>query len=220
MLWELPRINVYAGLAGFYFLKDPDNEPQGYPSAANEIEMAIQDRLFDKNSQLYFPQQIMFSENVNPFWSAYFEGDVATVNGAAFPYLNVEPPRYRFHLLDGSNNRAYILSLGNAPVYQIGADDNYFDQPVLVSNVSIRPGERADIIVDFSNSAGQNITVKNTGPFTQIQLPEIMQFKVGTTLSAPDTSCDPTNPNPSTGTCSRKNQLVRLTDGMAIRCPG
>ncbi|MEI9977620.1 MAG: multicopper oxidase domain-containing protein [Edaphobacter sp.] len=214
------RINVYAGLAGFYFLRDADREPQGYPSNAYEIEMAIQDRLFDTNSQLYFPQQQIFPNNDNPFWSVYFEGDVATVNGAAFPYLNVEPRRYRFHLLNGCNNRSLKLSFGSAAVYQIGADDNYLDKPASVSDVTIQPGERADVVVDFSKSAGQNITVKNTGAVTKIQLPEIMQFKVGTTVSTPDTSCDPTNPDPSTGTCARKNPMVRLADGNGNKVPG
>jgi spore coat protein A, manganese oxidase len=59
------RINVYAGLAGFYFLKDPDREPQGYPGGAYEIEMAVQDRSFDTNSQLYFAQQQIFPKDEN-----------------------------------------------------------------------------------------------------------------------------------------------------------
>ena len=103
------RIAVYAGLAGFYFLEDPSREPKGYPSGPYEIEMAIQDRMFDTNSQLYFPQQQKMQDH--PFWGVYFEGNVATVNGAAFPYLKVEPRRYRFHLLNGSNHRGYKLSL-------------------------------------------------------------------------------------------------------------
>jgi spore coat protein A, manganese oxidase len=114
------RLNVYAGLAGFYFLRDPDHEPQGYPSGAQEIEMAVQDRMFDKNSQAYLLNQ---QPSINhPFWAPGFEGDVATVNGAAFPYLDVEPRRYRFHILNGSLNRGYQFLFGGAPVYVIGAD--------------------------------------------------------------------------------------------------
>ncbi len=216
----ITRINVYAGLAGFYFLRDPDREPQGYPGGAYEIEMAIQDRMFDTNGQLYFPQQQKFTDN--PFWSVYFEGDVATVNGAAFPYLKVEPRRYRFHLLNGCNNRSLILGFGtiNVPIYLIGTDDNYFDKPVPASSVTIQPGERADIIIDFSKLAGQNLTVYNTGAITSVQLPYIMQFQVGSTVSAPDTSCDPTNPNASAGVCARKTPLVRLTDGNGNMLPG
>lgn len=211
------RLNVYAGLAGFYFLKDPALEPKGYPSGPYEIEMAIQDRLFDTNSQLYFPQQQQVSDH--PFWSVYFEGDVATVNGAAFPYLKVEPRRYRFHLLNGANHRGFLLSFGSATVYQIGADDNYLDEPVKVSTVSISPGERVDIIVDFSGLAGQNIEVDNSAGHIKVDLKHIMEFQVGS-RSKPDTSCDPANPNPSAGICARKDPLVRLTDGKGHKVPG
>jgi spore coat protein A, manganese oxidase len=215
----ITRTNVYAGLAGFYFLEDPAREPKGYPSGPFEIEMAIQDRRFDTNSQLYFPQELQVG---HPFWSPYFEGNVAAVNGAAFPYLKVEPRRYRFHLLNGSNHRVYILSFGDAPIYQIGADDNYFDKPVPLSNVTIAPGERADIIVDFSNSAGQKITVGNTGVNQDptIPLPEIMQFQVASRLKTPETSCDPTRPAPSIGVCARKDPFVHLTDGKGHVLPG
>ena len=174
--------------------------------------------MFDTKSQLYFPQQLAVSSH--PFWSPYFEGNVATVNGAAFPYLKVEPRRYRFHLLNGSNHRGYELSFGKAPVYQIGADDNYFDKPVPLSDVSISPGERADIIVDFSNSAGQKITVGNTGIYVANPLPMIMQFQVASRLKTPETSCDPTRPVPSIGLCARKDPLVRLTDGNGNVLPG
>jgi spore coat protein A, manganese oxidase len=216
----ITRTNVYAGLAGFYFIEDPSREPKGYPGGPHEIEMAIQDRRFDTKSQLYFPQELEIS--THPFWSPYFEGNVATVNGAAFPYLKVEPRRYRFHLLNGSNHRDYVLSFGNATIYQIGADDNYFDQPVPLANVAISPGERADIIVDFTNSAGQKITVENTGPDQDpnIPLPKIMQIQVASRLKTPETSCDPTHPVPSIGLCARKDPLVHLTDGKGNTLPG
>ncbi|MEJ0002867.1 MAG: multicopper oxidase domain-containing protein [Pararobbsia sp.] len=213
------RLNVYAGLAGFYFLKDPNTEPQGYPSGPEEIEMAVQDRMFDTNGQLYLPDQ-QASLN-HPFWSPIFEGDVAVVNGAAFPYLNVKPRRYRFHILNGSLNRGYTFVFGNAPVYLIGADDNYFDKPIPLAASSngapaglpVSPGERADIVVDFSNFAGQTIELTNSQRGQDVQLPDIMQFRVAASASTPDTSCDPTNPNPSSGLCARKSPLVHLTDG-------
>ena len=215
----ITRLNVYAGLAGFYFLKDPNSEPQGYPDGAHEIEMVVQDHMFDTNGQLYLPQQ---QPSLNhPFWSPIFEGDVAVVNGAAFPYLNVEPRRYRLHILNGSLNRGYKFAFGNVPVYLIGADDNYFDKPVPFSpssadasqSLPVSPGERADIIVDFSNFAGQTIELKNTQAGQDVQLPDIMQFRVAASTSSPDTSCDPANPDTSAGLCARKSPLVHLTDG-------
>ncbi len=206
------RINVYAGLAGFYFLEDPSREPKGYPSGPYEIEMALQDRSFDQTGQLYFQRQ---QATVNhPFWSVLFEGDVATVNGAAFPYLNVEPRRYRFHLLNGSNHRGFTLVFGEGQthpaVYFVGSDDNYFDKPVPakvfdgVQNVPLSPGERTDMIVDFSNFAGQTITLANTAGGMQYDLKDIMQFRVASRSRTPETSCDPARPVAAIGLCARK----------------
>lgn len=213
------RLNVYAGLAGFYFLKDPDSEPKGYPSGQYEIEMAVQDHMFDTSGQLYMPIQ---QPSLNhPFWSPIFEGDVAVVNGAAFPYLNVEPRRYRLHILNGSLNRGYTFVFGNAPVYLVGSDDNYFDKPVPLpissagasEGLPVSPGERADIIVDFSRFAGQTIELTNSQPGQDVQLPDIMQFRVAASASGPDTSCDPASPDSSSGLCARPHPMVHLTDG-------
>jgi FtsP/CotA-like multicopper oxidase with cupredoxin domain len=216
----ITRLNVYAGLAGFYFLKDSDREPQGYPSGAQEIEMAVQDRMFDKNSQPYLKIQ---QQSINhPFWAPGFEGDVATVNGAAFPYLNVEPRRYRFHILNGSLNRGYEFVFKNLPVYLVGADDNYFDQPVPAdpNGVPVSPGERVDIIVDFTNFAGQKVELTNARGGQYVDLSDIMEFRVSSAVKSPDTTCDPASPNPSSGICGRKNSLVRLTDGKGNVAPG
>jgi spore coat protein A len=223
------RTNVYSGLAAFYFLRAPLNEPRNLPSGPHEIEMAIQDRQFDINSQLFFPDGSgadAATSNLNgtppnpdihPFWNPEFIGDVVVVNGAPWPFLNVEPRRYRFRLLDGSNARVYRLSFGAAPVYQIGADDNYLNAPALVDQVFIAPGERADVIVDFSKLAGQSVTVTNDAPVPfpdglvpgvdQPGMANIMQFRVSS-VAVRDTSC-----NPAVGQCRRPTLIPRLTDG-------
>jgi len=234
------RTNVYSGLAAFYFIRAPNKEPANLPSGPYEIEMAIQDRQFDTNSQLFFPDGSDLNcgtgtpadpclngpppnPDMHPFWIPEFVGDVAIVNGAPWPYLNVEPRRYRFRLLDGSNARFYNLSFGSAPVYVIGADDNYLDAPVPVSTVFIAPGERADVIVDFTNLAGQTVTVTNDAPIPfpaglipgvdQPSMANIMQFQVSAT-AVTDTSCDPATQ------CTRPIPMVRLTDGLGTIAPG
>lgn len=241
------RTNVYSGLATFYFIRDAWNEPRNLPDGPYEIEMAIQDRQFDTNSQLYFPDGSdplcgsglpgdpclnggPPNPNIHPFWNPEFIGDVAIVNGAPWPTLKVEPRRYRFRLLDGSNARFYNLKFGNAPVYVIGADDNYLDKPVPVKSVFIAPGERADVIVDFSKLAGKTFTVTNDAPVPfpdglspvphpdpmdpgtilpadQPGMASIMKITVGT-KKVGDPSC-----NPAVGQCSRPNPIPRLTDG-------
>lgn len=231
------RTNVYSGMAAFYFLHDPQREPRNLPQGAYEIEMAIQDRQFDTTSQLFFPDGSgadVATSNLNgppanpsihPFWIPEFIGDVAIVNGAPWPFLNVEPRRYRFHLLDGSNARFYNLNFGNAAVYAIGADDNYLNAPVPLSRVFIAPGERLDVIVDFTNLAGQTIDVTNDAPtpypeglvpgVDQPGMAKIMRFQVASNVSATDTSC-----NPAAGGCKRPSPMVRLSDGQGHLAPG
>ena len=254
------RTNVYSGFAGFYFLEDPVNEPKKLPDNAFQIEMAIQDRQFDTNGQLFFPDGsssplpgatqcgsgLAGDPCLNggppnplnhPFWNPEFIGDVAVVNGAPWPVLHVEPRRYRLHLLDGSNARVYNLSFGTAPVYAIGADDSYLNKPVKISKVFIAPGERNDVIVDFSRFAGKTITVTNDAPIPfpdglfpvrhkdpvtgvtlpadQPQMAKIMKIVVDKTLSSPDDSC-----NPAWGQCGRTKPMVRLTDGWGHVYPG
>jgi FtsP/CotA-like multicopper oxidase with cupredoxin domain len=242
----LTRTNVYSGLEAFYFIRDPWREPRRLPEGPYEIEMVIQDRQFDVNGQLYFPDGSgdcgtgdagdrclngpPTNPSIHPFWIPEFIGDVAVVNGAPWPVLNVEPRRYRFRLLDGANARVFNLSFGNARVYQIGADDNYLDAPVKVSTVFIAPSERADVIVDFSHLSGQTITVTNDAPVPfpdglypvphpdpnnpgqmlpadQPNMASIMQIKVGTSRVR-DNSCSPERKG-----CRRPIPVVRLTDG-------
>ena len=244
----LTRTNVYSGMAAFYFLRDPKREPQNLPSGAQEIEMAIQDRQFDTNSQLYFPDGsdalcgtgqpgdpcmngAPGNPTIHPFWIPEFIGDTVIVNGAPWPYFNVQPRRYRFRLLDGSNARFYNLAFGAAKVYAIGSDGNYINTPTPLNTVFIAPGERYDVIVDFTGLNGQTITVTNdakvpypeglspvpyssptctTGPCPadQPQMAQIMQFRVSS-ASVSDTSCNPA----VAGQCKRPSPIVKLTDG-------
>ncbi|MCM0084074.1 bilirubin oxidase [Geomonas sp. Red32] len=247
------RDTVFAGgLAGFFLLRDQKNEPKNLPSGAYEVEMALQDRLFDTNSQLFFPDGSgpvdatgnplgnlngpPTNPDIHPYWIPEFIGDVAIVNGRPWPFMNVEPRRYRLRLLDASNARVFNLAFGNAVVYQIGADDNYLDRPVPVTQVKIAPGERVDLIVDFSKLAGKTITVTNDAPVPypdglypvpypdpanpgqmlpadQPQMASIMQFRVGSHAVA-DNSC-----RPATGECKRQTPMVRLTDGHGHLAP-
>ncbi len=242
------RTNVYSGMAAFYLLRDPSSEPKNLPRGAFEIEMAFQDRQFDTNGQLYFPDgsdPLCGSGLPNdpclngpppnpashPFWIPEFVGDVAIVNGAPWPVLNVEPRRYRFRLLGGANARMFNLDFGGAPIYVIGSDDNYLDKPAKVNKVFIASGERYDVIVDFTNLKGQTITVTNdapvpfpsglfpvphtdpatgaTLPADQPQLAQIMQLRVANQASSADKSCNPA----IIGDCTRPKPLVRLADG-------
>ena len=212
------RLNVYAGMAGFYFLRDLNEDlltlpgwsgddlvqevaPAGASGVFNpapylpEIEIAIQDRMFDTNGQLYFPN-LPTNPLVHPFWTPEFVGDVITVNGKTWPYLSVAPRKYRFRLLNGSNARFYELSFGNkGPVItQIGTDGGFLDTPTpIAGRLVMGPGERADVIIDFTNFAGQTLILDNTArtpypggaPASGNTTGRIMQFVVNGLMKTP-----------------------------------
>jgi spore coat protein A len=209
------RLNVYAGLAGGYLLVDPADTsiPANLPAPT---PLVIQDRMFDKNGQLYFPSGPPDIPNPDhPYWVPEFLGDTMAVNGHVWPYLNVEPRRYRFLIINGSNARAYELFLSSqsgkakGPAFwQIGTDGGYLDFPVLIDpnahghglqKLVLMPGERADIIVDFAGLApGTTLLLRNIAraPYPDGGTPSgntmgrIMQFRV-VAGSGPDTSYDP-----------------------------
>lgn len=238
------RLNVYAGMAGFYFLKDNsqdalqlpgwsgDNRVQevdrvtGTPSGSPykpEIEVVIQDRMFDTEGQLFYPN-LAPNPTVHPYWSPEFVGDIITVNGKTWPYLSVAPRKYRLRMLNGSNARFYELWLQDlatgAPgpiIYQIGTDGGLLDSPVTIDpalgqNLLLAPGERADIIIDFSASPNRVWTLRNSGnaPFPKGTPPKgatlgrIMQFVVNGQLQGADNSQLPAT--------LRATPLVKLTN--------
>jgi spore coat protein A, manganese oxidase len=218
------RLNVYAGLAGAYVLTDPALAlPAGlHPVGLQQgtagtmdylIPLVIQDRMFDTNGQLYFPNLGLNPEH--PFWIPEFFGDTILVNGKVWPYVNVEARRYRFLLINGSNARTYELSLEgptrgrpfflNRPtIWQIATDGGYLDRPVptvpLLNPLVLMPGERADVIIDFAGLAGQTLILRNTGrsPFPNGVAPNrltegrIIQFRVQPSTIGVDASYRPT----------------------------
>src|SRR6185312_13731886 len=98
-------------------------------------------------------------------WAPEFFGDVATVNGKVWPNLDVDRGLYRFRIYNGSNSRFYDLRFaGTGPlrVHQIGTDGGLLDAPVPVGRLLLGPGERADVVVDFSRlRPGATVTVTN-----------------------------------------------------------
>jgi FtsP/CotA-like multicopper oxidase with cupredoxin domain len=99
--------------------------------------------------------------SIHPYAIPEFFGDVICVNGKSWPYLNVEPRRYRFRFLNGSNARMFALRLadkfGNPivakpAIWQIGSDGGLFDRPVNI-----------DTFVPFTFDPTAKLGVKNDG---------------------------------------------------------
>lgn len=189
------RLNVYLGLAGFYLLRDSKNREHDsffekesvLPSGKYEIPIVIQDRSFNSDGSFAFSNSGI-NPDIHPYWTPEFFGNTIMVNGKVWPNLNVEPRQYRFRFLNGSNARFYNMKLSNGMRFvQIGSDGGFLPAPAELYSLLLAPGERADILMDFSNIApGKSIILVNdaNAPFPDGDAPDpntvgqIMQFTV------------------------------------------
>ena len=219
----ITRLNIIAGLAGLYILRDgrdtggpspitPSNprageNTMGLPGPAcghgsgpfYEIPLVIQDRALNEDGALFYPTDGV-NPDVHPQWIQDFFGDVICVNGKVWPYLNVEPRRYRFRILNGCNSRILNLSLDSGqPIYQIGSDGGFLPRVAQLDSLLIAPAERADVIIDFTGMAKSTTTLVNNAETPILRGPkpdpqttgQIMQFRVVNPLNGPDRSLPP-----------------------------
>jgi len=160
--------NTYKGLLGFYCLFnqfDTGNDDTGFrlpDFPQHDIPLAFADKVFDPTTG-----QLVF----DLFNLDGILGDKFLVNGVIQPFLNVEPRRYRFRLLDTGPSRFYEFFLtGNVggtgspttnPYFLIGTDGNLIPNPIQVQSVRIGPAERVDVIIDFKQFAGKTLFLEN-----------------------------------------------------------
>ena len=202
----MTRLNVYAGPAGFYIVRGgPEGDsavldsrtglPAIFPGPAPkandglttrktyyEIPLAIQDRTFEADGSLFYPDSRAFFDgttgpyipegDVSPIWNPEFFGSTIMVNGVTWPFLNAEQRRYRLRLLNGCNSRFLILDFSQIPgaqVWQIGSEGGFLAAPVDVTSnhgghLLLGPAERADVILDLTAVPPGSYVLGNIGP--------------------------------------------------------
>jgi len=201
----MTRLNVYAGPAGFYIIrggkcgdqaiKDSRSRrravlPGPAPKAGDpfppdktyyEIPIAIQDRAFNQDGSLFYPDTRAFFDeyigpyipetDVSPMWNPEFFGNMIMVNGNTWPFQTVEKRRYRFRFLNGCQSRFLILDFSQIPgveVWQIANEGGCLPAPVnlteMGNHLHLGLAERADLIVDFTNVPEGNYVLGNLGP--------------------------------------------------------
>lgn len=174
--------NAYFGQAGVYLIHDPAEDALGLPSGKYDVPLALSDKTYQANGDLVSPEGAIIN----------FYGDVIHVNEQPWPYLQVEPRKYRFRIYDMSLSRPYDLyfqtpSAQTIPFKVIASDSGLFGAPVDTSDVVISMGERYEIVVDFAAYKGQNITLKNGMQQGQINefgnTDKVMLFVVGDAVS-------------------------------------
>ncbi|MGG0476246.1 multicopper oxidase family protein [Priestia aryabhattai] len=184
------RLNVYAGLAGLYFIRDEQEGSLSLPKGKYEVPLIIQDKTFNPDGSLFYPAQPDNPSPNLPYPSIVpsFLGDTITVNGKVWPFLKVEPRKYRFRLLNASNTRTYQFQLSNLrPFALIGTDGGLLSRPIKVKSLDVSPAERIDIVIDFSGLEGKKVILQD-GFESENPTGEIMEFQVTKFLSCPDQS--------------------------------
>lgn len=202
----MTRVNVYAGPAGFYIIRGGPNGdkavldsrdgtmailPGPAPKANDkfppnktyyEIPIAIQDRSFNTDGSLFYPDTREFFDDIvqdyipggefSPIWNPEFFGNMMMVNGNTWPFQTVEQRRYRLRFLNGCQSRFLILDFNQIPgveVWAIGNEGGFLAAPVNLTATNgnrllMALAERADLIVDFTNVPVGNYVLANVGP--------------------------------------------------------
>jgi FtsP/CotA-like multicopper oxidase with cupredoxin domain len=209
MLWYhdhalgITRYNIYAGLAGLYIIRDPEEESLQLPSGKYEIPLMIQDRNLESSPDGALTGGLLHKTTDD---TVEFFGPFTSVNGTIWPHADVEARQYRLRVLNASNSRTYRLVLLDEHgtnlldrVTQIGTDGGLLAEPVRVpaDGLTLAAAERADLIVDFRRLGGRRVIVVNTAaaPFKgaafdgtpgtpdekqRIPYPQVMEFRVST----------------------------------------
>ena len=192
----MTRSNVYAGPAGYWLIREAGGGETGLVSGTlpgpapvagqgvlalnvpgdkvrssiREIPVVIQDRSFNADGSLFYPDNRAFFEGVpesllnvrflpnkgsdiSPIWNPEAFFNTMVVNGVSWPQMEVEPERYRLRLLNGCNSRFLNVALkvvnpdgtlgAEVPMYQIGAEQSLLPQVVKIETgfKTVLPGD-------------------------------------------------------------------------------
>ena len=218
----ITRLNGYAGLLGLYSITTDAERQLGLPSGDYDIPLLLQDKEFNDDGSLHYPEE---------FVSAFL-GDTAVVNGAVWPYVEVEPRRYRLRVVNGANHRSFDLQFENESgsgvptMYQFAPGHGFLESVVPIGpsgdldSLLLTPFERGELVVDFSDHAGETLTLTN-GADMGPELTDLVQFRVSDPSTPPeDASADPTGlslPAPTSYDESDARVTREMTLGSEVR---
>lgn len=187
--WYHPHLHkktnehVSKGIAGLLIVRDAEemalNLPRDY--GVDDFPLVLQTKDFDANKQI-----VVHSNN----------DETQMVNATINPYLEVPSQVVRFRVLNGSSMRVFNLGLSNgASFYQIASDGGLLSTPFSTTRVMLAPGERAELLIDFSGMNGQTVDLNSFAS----ELPNGM-YGAATPGMMSMLSLNGYNPNPLNGT--------------------
>jgi spore coat protein A len=200
----ITRLNVYAGLAGLYIIEDATKKATFKSAGLDEllisdrdVPLAFMDKVFslvEDKAVLHYPTGgsdgdggVLPPNSILPEMFGY----TMTVNGAIYPYFEVEyDGHYLFRLLNACDSRYLRLYFEiqdengeRLPFTVVGNDQGLLADIVEVDEILLGPAERYEIVVSFSSVAGKTLILRNSeitllGPVVEGEDDQFMQFKV------------------------------------------
>jgi FtsP/CotA-like multicopper oxidase with cupredoxin domain len=178
--------NLWMGLAGLFIVEDPLERKLKLPAGRRELLLVVTTRTLDDNNQLVDP----FTGNADPGADAVGTGSLLLVNGIARPYRVVEPTTYRLRILNAASFSPYNVGFERGPkIVQIGNESGLYPAPAERERVLMGPAERCDLVVDFSEFAGQRVVLssapqESSAPLGSVAAPaaapdeDLIEFRV------------------------------------------
>lgn len=206
---------VFMGLAGMFIVNDPEEAALNLPSGEFEVPIILQDKHFEGNNLNYSP-------NDDEIMTGYL-GEQILVNGQHAPFLSVASTWYRLRILNGSTARVYNLAMtGGTQMIIIGTDGGLLASPEPVEQVLLGPGERIDVLINFSNQAIGKELYLVSDKFSNYDLQgrqsfSLLKFKVdraaNTTFTLPSKLSTIDDLNPAQSEKTRKIDIAQMIGG-------
>lgn len=202
--------NNWRGLQGMFIVEDATSRRLRLPQGRRDLPLMISERSFTRRNALTNPfahgptmhghhGTMSFTGPGSPP-DDHTVGSHVLVNGRYAPYHRVSATRYRLRLLNAAPFSAYNLALSDGrPFVQIGTGNGFLKTPVVRTQISLGPAQRADVIVDFTGLTGRDVVLQSVPATdergTGSRVAQVMQFRVGG--PAPDPSRIPAHlPSP------------------------
>ena len=157
-LWYHPHLmgetanQVYYGLAGLIYIDDENSEKLNLPKdyGINDIPLIVQDRSFNSDGSFAYRTSMM----------GVVAGDTIMINGTINPFVNVSKGNVRFRILNASNSQNFEFLLSDGSNFQqIASDGGFLEAPLNRKSIFLAPGERAEVIVDFSKTKQNTVSL-------------------------------------------------------------
>ncbi len=186
--WYHPHLHmktnehVQKGIAGMIIVRDDIEAALDLPRTygVDDIPLVIQTKAFDASNQIITLETALDTSLM--------------INGTIDPISNLPAQVVRLRLLNGSSERVYNIGFSsNQTFYQIGSDGGLLTAPVALTRLRIAPGERMEILVDFTGMQGQNTALMSYGSELPSAIYGASQPGMGAGQTIPNYTLNPLN---------------------------